>query len=414
MTIARIQQLADDPEGLEALYRSDPTTFGRSLPQVVSAAPDSLLWRAWRARLAEERPVERIINRTALVATIAIALLAGLLVRLPALALGEDWYYVRFAPMIVMLALTTYFWRAHRDSRLLIGGLTLTAVAAAWVSFLPGETDSVVMALLHLPIVFWALLGMSYTGTGWRDAETRIDFVRYNGELVILTALVGLGGMVFSGMTVALFELALGNRGDVAEWYFENIGIVGVIAVPVVATYLYDVVFRRRTGIPPVLARVFAPLFLVMATSYLAVAFMGGKSPFSDRSFLITCNGLLLVVLGIAIFSIVERDRKAPVGLPDSINLALVAVTLVINSIALAAIVFRLASFGFTPNRVAVLGANLVIMVHLARIGWAYLRVVRKAADFADLRQAVSGHLPVYAAWAAIVVFVLPLVFGFA
>ncbi|HQW65463.1 MAG TPA: hypothetical protein PLJ23_00400 [Gemmatimonadales bacterium] len=411
MTIARIQQLADDPEALEALYRSDPTTFGRSLPQVVSAAPDSLLWRAWRARLAEDRPVERIINRTALVATIAIALLAGLLVRLPALALGEDWYYVRFAPMIVMLALTTYFWRAHRDSRLLMGGLTLTAVAAAWVSFLPGETDSVVMALLHLPIVFWALLGMSYTGTGWRDSETRIDFVRYNGELVILTALVGLGGMVFSGMTVALFQMAL---GDIAEFYFENIAIVGVIAVPVVATYLYDVVFRRQTGIPPVLARVFAPLFLVMATAYLAVAFMGGKSPFSDRSFLITCNGLLLLVLGIAIFSIVERDRKAPVGLPDSINLALVAVTLVINSIALAAIVFRLASFGFTPNRVAVLGANLVIMVHLARIGWAYLRVVRKATDFTELRQAVSGHLPIYAAWAAIVVFVLPLVFGFA
>jgi hypothetical protein len=414
MTIARIQQLADDPEALEALYRSDPTTFGRSLPQVASAAPDSLLWRAWRARLAEERPVERIINRTALAVTIAIALLAGLLVRLPGMALGEDWYYPRFAPMIVMLALATYFWRAHQDRRLLIGGVTLAIVAGAYVSLLPGETDSVVMALLHLPIVFWALLGLSYTGTGWRNAETRIDFVRYNGELVILTALVGLGGMVFSGMTVALFQLALGGSGDVGEWYFENIGIVGVIAVPVVATYLYDVVFRRRTGIPPVLARVFAPLFLVMATSYLAVAFMGGKSPFSDRSFLITCNGLLLVVLGIAIFSIVERDRKAPVGLPDSINLALVAVTLVINSIALAAIVFRLASFGFTPNRVAVLGANLVIMVHLARIGLAYLRVVRKTADFADLRQAVSGHLPVYAAWAAIVVFVLPLVFGFA
>jgi hypothetical protein len=414
MTIARIQQLADDPEALEALYRSDPATFGRSLPEVARTAPDSLLWRAWRARLTEQRPIERVLTGPAFVTTLAIALIAGLLVRLPALALGEEWYYPRFAPMIVILALATYFWRTGRDRRLLLGGLTLAVVAGAYASFLPGETDSVVMALLHLPIVFWALLGMSYTGTSWRDAEARIDFVRYNGELVILTALVGLGGMVFSGMTVVLFELAMRDRGDVAELYFQNVGLVGVVAVPIVATYLYDVVFRRRTGIPPVLARVFAPLFLVMATSYLAVAFLGGKSPFSDRSFLITCNGLLLVVLGIAIFSIVERDRKAPVGLPDTINLALVGVTLVINSIALAAIVFRLASYGFTPNRVAVLGANLVIMAHLARIGWSYARVVRKTADFADLRRAVAGHLPVYAGWAAIVTFLLPLVFRFA
>jgi len=124
-------------------------------------------------------------------------------------------------------------------------------------------------------------------------------------------------------------------------------------------------------------------------------------------------NGLLLVVLCITVFSIVERDKDSSTGLIDYINIALAAVTLLINAIALSAILFRLASFGFTPNRVIVLGANLIIMVHLARMCWAYFRVVRGRAGFTGMRWVVTSYLPVYGAWAAVVAFLLPLAFWF-
>ena len=183
--------------------------------------------------------------------------------------------------------------------------------------------------------------------------------------------------------------------------------------MPVAGTYLYDSVFNRRTGIAAVLARVFAPLFLVMATTYLIVAFLGGQNPLVDRDFLITCNGLLLVVLGITVFSIVERDKDSPTGLIDYINIALASVTLLIDVIALSAIVFRLASFGFTPNRVTVLGANLIIMVHLAWMCWTYVLTVRGRAGFTDMRRVVTSYLPVYGVWAAVVAFLLPVAFWF-
>ena len=129
-------------------------------------------------------------------------------------------------------------------------------------------------------------------------------------------------------------------------------------AVPVAGTYLYDVVFKRHTGIASVLARVFAPLFLMMTGTYLGVAFLGGQNPFVDRSFLITFNGLLLVVLGMTVFSIAERGEQTEVGWIDYVNVALLVVTLVIDLIALSAILFRLTSYGLTPNRVVVLGAK--------------------------------------------------------
>jgi hypothetical protein len=266
------------------------------------------------------------------------------------------------------------------------------------------------MALIHLPVLFWAFLGFAFTGAQWREVDSRLRFVRYNGELLILGSLVALGGIVFSGLTMALFSLVL---EDPEEWYVVNVGLIGAAALPVAATYLYDVVFKRHTGIAPVLARIFAPLFLVMTSSYLVVAFLGGQNPFVDREFLIIVNGLLLVVLGMTVFSIAERGERTEVGWIDYVNVALLVVTLIIDLVALSAIVFRLTSYGFTPNRIVVLGANVVVMTHLAWTCRAYLGLLRTKTGVAGIQRAVTGYLPVYAGWAAFVTFVLPFLLRF-
>ncbi len=410
VTRERILQLVEDPRGLEALYRRDPEAFRRALGEASRAAPESVVLEVWRARLERAEPGPGAAWRSKLPRAIGIALVFGALVRLPAIWLGEEWYYPRLAPAWVVLALAAYFWIDRRNRRSVVLSLALVLASVLWVGQLPEYTDSVVMALIHLPIVFWALLGLVFTGDAWRATEERIRFVRYNGELVVLASLVALGGMVFSGVTVALFDLVFEKTEN---FYFENVAVFGAVAVPVAGTFLYDAVFGRRTGIAAVLARIFAPLFLVMAVVYLAAAFLGGKNPFVDRSFLITFNGLLLVVLGITVFSIVERGEESAVGLMDYVNLALVVVTLLIDAIALSAILFRTASFGFTPNRVVVLGANLVIMGHLAWMCWTYVGLLRRKVGFARMRRVVGSYLPIYAIWAAVVAFLLPLVFRF-
>ena len=408
-TAQRILASLDDPKQLEGLYRQDPDSFRDSFDEVSRAAQDSVTLRVWRARLEYGVPARGAAGRQLWYA-IGIGLCVGALVRIPAVWLGEEWYYPRHAPTLVILALAAYFWLENREREALIIGLALAATITVYAALLPGYTDSVVMALVHLPILCWAFLGYSFAGKSWRDPQQRIRFLRYNGELLILSSLVGLGGIVFSGITVALFALVSENS---AEWYAQNVGVVGAAAVPVAGTYLYDVVFKRRTGIASVLARVFAPLFLVMTGTYLGAAFVGGQNPFVDREFLITFNGLLLVVLGMTVFSIAERGEQTEVGWIDYVNVALLVVTLVINGIALSAILFRLTSYGLTPNRVAVLGANLVVMTHLAWTCRAYIGLIRGKGGAGGIRQAVAGYLPVYIGWAALVSFVLPLVFRF-
>ena len=411
-TSQRILESLDDPRQLEALYRQDPESFRDSFDEVSRSAQDSVAVRVWGARL-DYRPQAGRAERRQLRYAIGIGLCVGALVRIPAVWLGEEWYYPRLAPSLVILALVAYFWLESRERGKLIAGLALAAIVTAYAALLPGNTDSVVMALVHLPMLCWAFLGFVFTGASWRDHQPRIRYLRYNGELLILASLVGLGWIVFSGITVALFSLASEDSESVAEWYVQNVGVVGATAVPLAGTYLYDVFFERRTGIASVLARVFAPLFLVMTGIYLVVAFLGGQNPFVDREFLITFNGLLLVVLGMTVLSIAERGEQTEVGWIDYVNVALLVVTLLIDVVALSAILFRLTSYGLTPNRVVVLGANLVVMTHLAWTCRAYIGLIRGKGEAGGVQRAVAGYLPVYIGWAALVSFVLPLVFRF-
>lgn len=233
-TTRRILERLDDPEELEALYRQAPEAFRDSLEEASRAHPDSVALRIWRARLRDREPGHQESWRGKLGYAIAIALAFGALVRLPALWLPEDWYYPRLAPSWAIAALGAYFWIERRDRRLLTAGLILALAAVAYVRLLPAYTDSVVMALIHLPIVFWAFLGLAFMGDSWRDANSRIRFVRYNGELVVLGSLVALGGMVFSAVTIALFGLVSNN---VENWYFNNVAVFGATAVPVAGTY---------------------------------------------------------------------------------------------------------------------------------------------------------------------------------
>jgi hypothetical protein len=100
---------------------------------------------------------------------------------------------------------------------------------------------------------------------------------------------------------------------------------------------------------------------IIISHCFIGIKTARRREPFIDRDFLITFNGLLLLVLGISVFSIVERPEESHGQPIDNVNFALVVVTLAIDAIALSAILFRIASFGFTPNRVIVLGANPII-----------------------------------------------------
>ena len=87
--------------------------------------------------------------------------------------------------------------------------------------------------------------------------------------------------------------------------------------------------------------------------------------------------------------------------------------TVIVNGIALSAILFRISEWGITPNRIAVLGGNILMLIHLIFVVVKLLKALRSNSDKSEVAAAIALFIPVYAVWAFIVSFLFPVLFGF-
>jgi hypothetical protein len=303
-------------------------------------------------------------------------------------------------------------WR-RQARRPLIGTLValfaLGAVAAN-VYPLTESSQSVVVTSIHLPIALWLVVGLAYVAGDWRSSRRGMDFIRFTGEWVVYFVLIALGGGVLIAFMFGTFEaIGIVPEEFIAEWLLP----CGVVAAVVVAGWLVEAKQSVVENIAPVLARLFTPLFTAVLLAFLVAIGWTTTGIDLEREALILFDLLLVVVLGLLLYSISARDPLAPPGLFDKLQLALVVSALAIDVLVLLEITGRITEYGTTPNKAAALGENVILLANLAWSAWLLLRYVRRHAPFAALERWQTGYLPVYAAWAWIVVLVFPPLFSY-
>jgi hypothetical protein len=117
--------------------------------------------------------------------------------------------------------------------------------------------------------------------------------------------------------------------------------------------------------------------------------------------------------MAIIFFSVAESTKTTKTQAEIWILLLLSLVTVVVNGIALSAILLRISAGGITPNRAAVLGSNVLILINLLLVTTQLVRVVLGKAAISNVGKAIAFFLPVYCLWAMIVAFLFPFLFGF-
>lgn len=401
----------DQPDLLEAAYRKAPDTFEADLERALAIKSDSETLRVWRARLHYSPPTET--RKVSILTLVLLCLLTGFLVKIPSfLPVDDNWFYPRFIPFVTISAITAYFLLSgccKQITKYVIGALIICVLYLVVLPEANGSA-SITMAFIHLPLFTISLLAISFMSEQWQSVSSRMNFIRYLGEMIIYAVLILLGGMVLTGLTLGLFSLI---ELRIEEWYMEYIVVLGLVSSPVVATYLFDSIQNRQSKFAPVLANVFSPLFLITVLAYLIATVYQGKSPYTDRDFLITFNGLLLVILALTMFSVSGKKQRGGVVASDYINIGLISATLLVNVVALSAILFRWAEYGTSLNRVVVTGANILVFVHLGLLLLQYLGHLRTGQGVANLESTIAKYLPIYTAWSLFVSLVLPLVFQF-
>jgi len=349
-----------------------------------------------------------------LAVVLALAVGAG-----AALKAGGTWIhgsaaFARNAGLLVMPFVAAYFvWRRRVSRRVIVALLIAFAALATVLNVYPyasgGSTGT--LAALHAPVIGWLVVGVAYVAGRWRSDARRMDFARFTGELAIYFALLAMGGGVLVGLTSGVLSMIGTDVQPVMQDWVLPFAVPGAL---VVAAWLVEAKKNVVENIAPVLTKIFTPLTIVMLLTVLAALATAGGLSNVNRDLLIVMDAVLILVECLLLYAISARDPLTRVGLFDALQLVLVVAALAVDAVMLTAMVTRIAEFGTSPNKLAALGLNLLLLVHLVGTAWATIWFLRGKRPFASLEHWQTRYLPAYGAWAAIVVVAFGPIFGFA
>lgn len=355
--------------------------------------------------------------RTDAIVALCLAVAAAVGIKAPALfgiQLDQDTgFYARNLSLFVLPLLTGYFvWKRRLDTSTLCWLAVAFVAAGVFANVYPlaprGYTEA--LTALHLPIALWLVVGIAYAGGRWSQVAGRMDFIRFSGELFIYYVLIALGGGVLTAFMGMIFRAIRIDVGPFIQAWLLPCGAAGAV---VVASWLVEAKQSVIENMAPVLTRLFTPMFAAVLIMFLGTLLWTGRGIDIERNVLIAFDLLLMVVLGLLLYSISARDPRTPPDAFDVLQVVLVVSALLADAVALWAIAARITEFGFTPNRVAALGENVILLVNLAWSAVLYISFLRGRGSFTGLERWQTNYLPVYATWGAVVVIVFPPVFGY-
>ena len=409
-----IKNNLDNPRQLEKLYRDNKTTFKKAFNHIYPDIQEKTTAQIWNERLRFEDEEISWGTSKELIFVIVASLLSGLIAKIPEFtSIKPEYFYPRNLTFVVFPFLTAYFaWKQKMQTKKIISVLIAILISALYINLLPNDTksDTLILACIHMPLFLWALLGFTFVGDKTNNYQRRLDFLRYNGDLVVMTTIILIAGGLLTGLTFGLFELI---DVKIEEFYFQYVGIWGLAAAPMVGTYLVQTNPHLVNKVSPVIAKVFTPLVIVTLIIYLLAVIATGKDPYNDREFLLIFNMLLIGVMAIILFSITETSKNTESKIGTVLLLGLSIVTLIVNGIALSAILFRISEWGITPNRLAVLGGNILILTNLLIVTYRLYKTLKNRNEMEKVEESIASFLPIYILWTIWVTFIFPILFSF-
>jgi hypothetical protein len=376
--------------------------------------------RLWKQLVASPgRDASSTKPRDAAVA-VGFAIAAAVAIKIPELfglpfpePMSDASFYLRNLSLFVLPFLAVFFALKRGLSRSGWYWLAAPFLAAGLIMNLfpfGPESHTEMLAGIHLPIALWLMVCYAYAGGRWRAHEQRMNYVRFSGEWFIYYTLIALGGGTLMGLTSFIFEAIGLDAERVLVGWVMPCGAVGAV---IIAAWLVEHKQSVVENMAPVLTWLFTPLFTVLLLVFVVAMVWTGNPISVEREVLIGFDLLLVVVLGLLLYAISARDPQTPPGRFDVLQLLLVSSALVVDALALWAIAARISEFGFSPNKTAALGMNLLLLVNLGWSALLYARFLTGRAPFARLERWQTAYMPAFAAWAWIVTLLFPVIFNY-
>lgn len=410
--------LREDEAYLIALRR-----FGSSHEIILSQHERSTrrLWKQIYREAGEPgSDSQQAVLRRENILTAALALIVGVLALIPGMIgrgvnSGSPFYFLNLS-FLVIPVLGLYFqgrrWiRGEQKNESWLLPLILMFLPLL-VNLYPfeewGQTQIIVM--LHLPLAQWLVLALSRNPRSLNDPQGRLDFIRFSGETVVYSVLVGISGMLIVLLSLGLFSIISVDIEGVLERF------VLPLLFPL-TLFLGTILAERKRSLvenfAPVLARIVSPPLLLVLLIFTGFFLSRTSVLEADRELLIIMDIMLLAVITVVIFSVSVRSEIRKNPFQDWMNLLLVLCAFLLNVIVLGSMLYRLAEYGISANKITSLGSNILLTGNLGVLLLYFVKKIRSGVSGSRMLSIQGQFFTVYYIWFLILIMLFPLIFGF-
>ena len=347
-----------------------------------------------------------------LIVLILLVFISGAIAKVPFLFnIDPELFYPRNIGTIVFPTLITYLSLRYKFNLYIwLIYLVISFITIIFLNLIPGgdNSDTFFLSSTHSLFFLFSICGLVYIGGIRGNNNKRIDFLHYCGDLIIMSGLLFISGGIFTAITIGLFQLIGFN---IEDFYFENVVVLGLPAIPLIASYW---IFNNKdlvSKISPLIAKIFTPfVFLILFIFSFAIIF-SDKNILVDRELLLMFNIIIIAVLALILFSLshINSSNKFQFILLFSLSF----ISIIDNLIVLFAISSRLFEFGITPNRLALTGLNLMVSFHLIIISKQLFLLILRKVNTNNVLNSIVSYLPIYVIWTSVVIFLFPIIFNF-
>ena len=395
----------DRPEVLEALYHKNPEVFKSEFYQIWPELQNNLTAQCWKARL-EYIPAHKKTH--AFPKSIFIwSALSALASQIPWIfKLNEPEFFSRnigflFIPLFWGIGL-------HKSQASIkkMGFFTLVLTCSVlYINLIPenSSSQSLLLSCIHMPLFLWACSSIAFNFES--EAFPSLRFLRFNADWIVFTALLVIAGMLFSVLTLGLFNFIGISLESV---YFQHVALPAFCFLWSLSGFTVYPSNNLIGKVAPQIVKWVSPFVLFVLIVYLPATVFSSESPYTDRDFFILINFTLLAILAIVIFLISSKRQNIFLGFEKIVLLGLIGLSIALDAWALSALAYRISEWGISANKTAVLLENVCILMHLIAIG---LFQLFKSDQPRLLESITRRFLIVYALVFAAVCFLFPWVF---
>lgn len=396
-------------DGLERLYRANKDDFRSAIKELHEENAADTTAAIWYSRLFYKEQKEKAKNAD-LLKDIGIMVLLAFIAWLP-IRYNTDNTIRPNKDLVIFLSSTVFSFMISLYFFLKKGfPIKELAVSAAfhicaffYLWFLEKKAINSQItnnAFYFVFILFWFAAYLCYSGRNFKESTSLAGFIKISGELIVWYTIFFLGFLAVSFIILSLFEAI---KIDFWNVWDENLLPYALCILPYASVYFIE---KTKYQFTKILANIFLPVFLAGLAVFAVMSLFSETKPYSDRDTFILFNVLLVFVICFLTYSSLGSTESRFINI---CSLALAVITVLLDLYTLSATIYRISSFGISPNKLTLLVTNITMLGNLVFILFRCF----KEKSFKVPAEKIVVYLPAYAVLAFIVVFIFPFAFKF-